>query len=68
MPLYLWKCSRCAAQAQVVRKVDDIEIPPTTGDLSETDKESKCEHQFERQMCAPAIQLLGSGWFSKGGY
>lgn len=60
--LYQWDCTQCGKQVEVIRKVDDRDLPP----------EEKCElcgcKDFKRVLAASAFALLGTGWFNKGGY
>lgn len=46
MPMYTWKCEECGDEEHVVRKVQDIEVPP--------DRECICgKCKWCRVMCAP---------------
>ena len=68
MPIYLWKCFHCSIECSVIRKVTDIDLPP--GEVND-DFVSDCKesgHHWERMLAATSFQLLGSGWFNKGGY
>lgn len=58
--LYQWDCKQCGKQVEVMRKVDDRDIPPEEG----------CEMckgtDFNRVITSTAFALLGGGWFRDG--
>lgn len=61
--LYQWDCKKCGKQIEVMRKVDDRDVPPEEG----------CEicgcTDFTRVVSGgTGFFLLGNGWFNKGGY
>ena len=53
MPLYEYRCRRCGAQLEKIRKFSD---PPLT-----TCEE--CGGDLEQLLSAPAIQFKGKGWY-----
>jgi putative FmdB family regulatory protein len=53
LPLYEYKCVKCAHRFEKIEKVN----------ASETKKCPKCGAKAERQLAAPAIQFKGSGWY-----
>jgi putative FmdB family regulatory protein len=58
--LYQWDCTQCGKQVEVIRKIDDRDVPP----------EERCElcggTSFQRAITAGAFLLLGGGWFRDG--
>ena len=61
MPLYEYRCAKCAETFEVMRKFSD---PPLT-------EHEGCGGTLERLLSAPAFQLKGTGWYAtdyaKGG-
>jgi putative FmdB family regulatory protein len=61
MPLYEYRCSKCAETFEVMRKFSD---PPLN-------EHEGCGGTLERLLSAPAFQLKGTGWYAtdyaKGG-
>lgn len=53
MPLYEYRCEKCGALLEKIRKLSD---PPLS-------KCRKCGGRLERLLSAPAIQFKGSGWY-----
>ncbi len=53
MPLYEYKCRKCASVLEVIQKVSD---PPLTECL-------KCGGGLKKVLSAPAIQFKGSGFY-----
>lgn len=59
--LYQWDCKKCGKQVDVMRKVDDRDVPP----------EEACEickgSDFVRVVSGgTGFKLLGGGWFRDG--
>src|SRR5580692_2820585 len=54
MPLYEYRCSKCAKTIEVMRKFSD---PPLT-------EHEGCGGALERLLSAPAFQLKGTGWYA----
>jgi putative FmdB family regulatory protein len=54
MPLYEYRCSKCAETLEVMRKFSD---PPLT-------EHEGCGGTLERLLSAPAFQLKGTGWYA----
>lgn len=54
MPLYEYKCSKCDAIFEVMRKFSD---PPL-------EEHAGCGGKVERLLSAPAFQLKGTGWYA----
>ena len=53
MPIYEYRCRKCGAHAEKIRKFSD---PPLT--TCET-----CGGELEQLLSSPAIQFKGSGWY-----
>ena len=61
MPIYVYRCSSCGHENDVLQKLSDA--PLTTCPSCNTESYSK-------QLTAPGFQLKGSGWYAtdfKGG-
>jgi len=59
VPIYVYKCSCCGNEDEIVRKITDPEIQPNC---------SKCEEgPMERVLTSSTFVLKGSGW-AKDGY
>jgi len=54
MPLYEYRCAKCAETFEVMRKFSD---PPLT-------VHEECGGTLERLLSAPAFQLKGTGWYA----
>ena len=54
MPLYEYKCSKCHAVFEVIRKFSDAPLK----------KHGGCGGKVERLLSAPAFQLRGTGWYA----
>ena len=54
MPLYEYRCAKCAKTFEVMRKFSD---PPLT-------EHEGCGGTVERLLSAPAFQLKGTGWYA----
>jgi putative FmdB family regulatory protein len=53
LPLYEYRCLKCGAQFEKIRKFSDALL-----DICE-----KCGGELEQLLSAPAIQFKGSGWY-----
>lgn len=53
MPLYEYKCKKCARRVEKIRKFSD---PPLT--VCES-----CGGELEQLLSSPAIRFKGSGWY-----
>ncbi len=53
MPLYEYRCTKCATVFERIQKFSD---PPEAGC-------PECNGSSERLLSAPAIQFKGSGWY-----
>ena len=53
MPIYEFRCKKCANQIEVFQKMSDK--PPA--------RCKKCGGRLERVISAPAIQFKGAGWY-----
>lgn len=53
MPLYEYRCSKCGAQFEKIRKFSD---PPLT-------KCEECGGRLERLLSPPAVHFKGTGWY-----
>jgi putative FmdB family regulatory protein len=58
--IYQWDCVRCGKQVDVMRKIDDRDIPPD--ECCEVCKGT----EFKRAIAASTFALLGGGWFKDG--
>lgn len=58
--LYQWDCKQCGKQVEVIRKVNDRDLPP----------DEPCEicghEEFKRAVTSATFTLLGGGWFKDG--
>jgi putative FmdB family regulatory protein len=53
MPLYEYRCAKCAQTFEVIQKFSDQPVAEHTG----------CGGAVERLVSAPALQFKGSGWY-----
>jgi len=53
MPLYEYKCHKCAAVFEVLQRFSDAPLKTHAG----------CDGAVERLLTAPAFQFKGSGWY-----
>ncbi|HLY63669.1 MAG TPA: zinc ribbon domain-containing protein [Terriglobia bacterium] len=53
MPLYEYRCAKCGARFEKIRKFSD---PPLT-------KCEKCGGKLERLLSSPAFKFKGTGWY-----
>lgn len=53
MPLYEYKCAKCGDVFEVMQKFVDAPLASHAG----------CGGAVERQLCSPALQFKGSGWY-----
>jgi putative FmdB family regulatory protein len=59
MPTYDWKCKKCEKPTEVVRKMDDYNVPP----------HEACEcgsKEFTKLLNNSPFSLKGGGWFRDG--
>jgi hypothetical protein len=64
MGLYVWKCSHCLKEVQVIRPVAEIDIEPT-----DEERECTCASPQVRIICAPQKFVRGANWnYQKGGH
>ncbi len=65
MPNYTWKCETCEIEVDIMRKVADIEIPPTTDELMIPEGNPCRAHEWKRLLNAKAFKWYDHG--SDGG-
>lgn len=59
MPMYDWICTRCAAQAEVIRPIADSDLYPTPEETTKCPGEET--HDWVRRLSAPSV-VKGDGW------
>lgn len=64
MPLYSWKCSKCAESVDVVRTLADYSSPPGTDEVSKECTDG--DHTFVKQIGNTSFKLAGTGWARDG--
>ena len=57
MPLYGWRCEKCNAKTEVLRKFDDYQVPPEK--CSNPDCDSK---EFRRTIGEDIVVTKGWNW------
>lgn len=69
MPMYLWHCTKCESDIEVVRSIAEYETPPEKDDGTLVCKTPRSKHKWERRIPSGSGQfhLVGYGW-AKDGY
>lgn len=71
MPCYVWKCSKCHREAEVVRPIAESEVPPDDVPAQgPTDSGEPCTHagSWVKQVARTQPHQRAPGWGRKGAW
>ncbi len=68
MPLYTYACTHCGEELEVLRRITESDTLPTQEELAGLPSCTESEHKLERKIGPTSFQLMGYGWYNKGGY
>lgn len=58
MPIYVYKCSKCEKELEIVQKFSDEPLTKC--------EQENCDGELKKIIFSSPIQFKGGGWFSEG--
>lgn len=71
MPLYQYACKHCQASLEILRRITESDSPPSLEEVAGLPAlcgQDRQSHELERRIGPTSFQLVGYGWYAKGGY
>jgi predicted nucleic acid-binding Zn ribbon protein len=69
MPRHDWRCTKCGAEIDVVRRIGAHSEVPEGDELNriKSEEQKKCEHEWQKFIKTAPDAAYGSGWTPHGG-